>query len=132
MEPNLRKIRKKRIYSEDFKKEIVSIFESGQLSVLQIEKLYNINQKSIYNWIYKYSKFNEKGSRVVEMKASNINKVKELEKRLKELERIVGQKQIKIDYLDKLIEIASEELGVDIKKNSNIEQSGGSGGTVKS
>ena len=132
MEPNLRKIRKKRIYSEDFKKEIVSIFESGQLSVLQIEKLYNINQKSIYNWIYKYSKFNEKGSRVVEMKASNINKVKELERRLKELERIVGQKQIKIDYLDKLIEIASKELGVDIKKNSNIEQSGGSGGTVKS
>ena len=132
MEPNLRKIRKKRIYSEDFKNEIVFIFESGQLSVLQIERLYKIRAKVIYDWIYKYSKFNERGSRVVEMKASNINKVKELEKRLKELERIVGQKQIKIDYLDKLIEIASKELGVDIKKNSNIEQSGGSGGTVKS
>ena len=131
MEPNLRKIRKKRIYSEDFKNEIVFIFESGQLSVLQIERLYKIRAKVIYDWIYKYSKFNERGSRVVEMKASNINKVKELEKRLKELERIVGQKQIKIDYLDKLIEIANKELGVDIKKNSNIQQSSGFGGTVK-
>ncbi len=132
MEPNLRKIRKKRIYSEGFKKEIVSIFESGQLSVIQIEKLYNINNKSIYDWIYKYSKFNEKGSRVVEMKESNINKIKELEKRLKELERIVGQKQIKIDYLNKLIEIASKELGVEIKKNSNTKRSNGSNVTEKS
>ena len=39
MKANLRKIRKKRIYAEDLK-EIVSIFESGKLSVLQIEKLY--------------------------------------------------------------------------------------------
>ncbi len=132
MEPNLRKIRKKRIYSEDFKKEIVSIFESGQLSVLQIGKLYNIHSKVIYDWIYKYSQFNERGVRVVEMKESNINKVRELEKRLKELERIVGQKQIKIDYLDKLIEIASKELGVDIKKNSNTKRSNGSNGTEKS
>ncbi len=132
MKPNLRKIRKKRIYSEDFKKEIVSIFESGQLSVIQIEKLYNIRSKTIYDWIYKYSKFNERGSRVVEMKESNINKIKELENRLKELERIVGQKQIKIDYLDKLIEIASKELGIEIKKNSNTKQSDGSNDTVKS
>ncbi len=131
MKANLQKIRKKRVYAEDFKKEIVSIFESGKLSVIQIEKLYNINNKSIYDWIYKYSKFNEKGSRVVEMKASNINKIKELETRLQELERIVGQKQIKIDYLEKLIEIADKELGADIKKNSNIKPSNGLDNTEK-
>jgi len=131
MKANLQKIRKKRVYAEDFKKEIVSIFESGKLSVIQIEKLYNINNKSIYDWIYKYSKFNEKGSRVVEMKTSNFNKIKELETRLQELERIVGQKQIKIDYLEKLIEIADKELGADIKKNSNIKPSNGLDNTEK-
>jgi len=131
MKANLRKIRKKRVYAEDFKKEIVSIFESGKLSVIQIEKLYNINNKSIYDWIYKYSKFNEKGSRVVEMKASNINKLKELETRLQELERIVGQKQIKIEYLEKLIELADKELGTDIKKNSSIKPSNGLDNTEK-
>ena len=131
MKANLQKIRKKRVYAEDFKKEIVSIFESGKLSVIQIEKLYNINNKSIYDWIYKYSKFNEKGSRVVEMKASNINKLKELETRLQELERIVGQKQIKIDYLEKLIEIADKELGTDIKKNSNTKLFNGLNNTEK-
>ena len=131
MKANLRKIRKKRVYAEDFKKEIVSIFESGKLSVLQLEKLYNVNNTLIYRWIYKYSKFNEIGSRVVEMKTSSINKLKELETRLKELERIVGQKQIKIDYLEKLIEIADKELGTDIKKNSNTKLFNGLNNTEK-
>ncbi len=81
MKANLRKISKKRVYAEDFKKEIVSIFESGKLSVLHLEKLYNVNNTLIYRWIYKYPNFNEIGYRVVEMKTSSINKLKELETR---------------------------------------------------
>ena len=46
--------------------------------------------------------------------------------RIAELERIVGQKQLNIDYLEKVIELAKEELGIDIKKNSDTPQSGGS------
>ncbi|MBS4040626.1 MAG: transposase, partial [Flavobacteriales bacterium] len=67
MKVNLRKIRKCRLYSEEFKREIVSLFESGKLSVLQIEKVYGISNSIIYRWIYKFSTFNERGSRVVEM-----------------------------------------------------------------
>ena len=37
------------------------------------------------------------------------------------------QKQIKMDYLEKLISIAETDLGVDIKKNSNTPQSTGLG-----
>ena len=40
------------------------------------------------------------------MKDSSDKKVKQLEQKIKELERMVGQKQIKIDYLVKMIEIA--------------------------
>ncbi|MBS4039166.1 MAG: transposase, partial [Flavobacteriales bacterium] len=68
MKANLRKIRKHRVYSEEFKREIVSLFESGKLSVCQIEKVYGISNSIIYRWIYKFSTFNERGSRVVEMK----------------------------------------------------------------
>jgi hypothetical protein len=56
---------------------------------------------------------------------SGIKKLKELEQRLKELEQIVGQKQLKIDYLEKMIELAKEEFNIDIKKNSDTLQSGG-------
>jgi len=44
-----------------------------------------------------------------------------------ELERIVGKKQIEIDFLNKLIEIASSELSVDIKKNFSTYRLNGSG-----
>lgn len=131
MKANLKNVRKVRHYSEDFKREIVSVFESGKLSVLQLEKLYGISNSLIYNWIYKFSTFNEKGFRVVEMKESNIDKLKQLEQKVKELEQIVGQKQIKIDYLEKMIDIAKEDLNIDIKKNYNTPQSTGSEGIKK-
>lgn len=126
MQANLREIRKHRRYSDEFKREIVIIFESGQLSVPQIEKLYGVSAVSVYKWIYKFSTFNQKGFRVVEMKQSSIKKLKELERKVKELEQIVGQKQIKIDYLEKMIDIAKDDLKIDIKKNYNTPQSTGS------
>ena len=63
-----------------------------------------------------YSKYNEKGVRVVEMKDSHLQKIKELEEKVKLLEQTVGQKQIKIDYLEKMIDLASEDYKIDIKK----------------
>jgi len=125
MRTNLRKLRKQRHYSEDFKKELVSLFESGEFSVKQLEKLYGVVKSTIYRWIYKFSTFNEKGVRVVEMKQSSSLKLKELAQKVKGLERIVGQKQIKIDYLEKMIDIAKDEFDIDIKKKHNTPQSTG-------
>jgi transposase len=132
MKSNVQKIRKQRVYSLDFKKSIVTLFEKGEFSVPQIEKLYGISNPVIYNWIYKYSVFNEKGVRIVEMKDSNQNKLKELQTRLKELEQIVGQKQITIDYLEKIIDLAKEDLAIDIKKNYSSQPLAGSKKTSKS
>lgn len=125
MKANLRKIKKSRVYSDEFKREIVNLFESGTHSVCQLEKLYGLSNSMIYRWIYKFSTFNEKGIRVVEMKESNTQKLKELEQKIKSLEQIVGQKQIQIEYLEKMIDIAKDELNIDIKKNSSTLQSNG-------
>ena len=131
MKANVRSIRKQRKYSFEFKKRIVADFESGKFSVLQLERLHGIRNATIYSWIYKFSTFNEKGFRIIEMKDSSNQKMKELEARVKELERAVGRKQIKIDYLEKMMEIAKEELDIDIKKNFGTPQSTGSGKTGK-
>ena len=125
MKANLRLINKSRRFSDEFKKALVSEFEKGNLSVRQLGRLHSVHFQSIYNWIYKFSTFNEKGYRVVEMKDSTSKKLKEQEQRIKELERAVGQKQLKIDYLEKLIELASDELGMDLKKNSDTKPSSG-------
>lgn len=131
MKANVRSIRKQRQYSEEFKKRVVNDFESGKYSVSQLERLHGISNPTIYKWIYKFSTFNEKGFRVVEMKESSNKKMKALEARIKELESAVGRKQIKIEYLEKMMEIAKEELNIDIKKNYATPQSTGSEKTNK-
>ena len=131
MKANVRSIRKQRRYSEEFKRRLVSDFEKGKLSVPQLEKLHGVPHATIYRWIYKFSIFNESGFRVIEMKDSSNKKMKELEARVKELERTVGRKQIMIDYLEKKMEIAKDELDIDIKKNFGTTQSNGSGKTNK-
>jgi len=131
MKANVKLISKQRKFSEEFKKSIVNDFESGKFSVLQLERLHKIKRQIIYKWIYKYSKHNEPGQRIIEMKDSSTQKLKTLEQKVKDLERTVGQKQIQIDYLERMIDIAKTELGIDIKKNSSTPQSIGSATTKR-
>ncbi len=121
-----KKLGKRRIFSEEFKKARIKEYEQGKLTVIEISSLYNVCFQTIYNWIYKYSTYNKKGLQVVEMKASSQQKIKELKNQIKELERVVGQKQLNIDYLEKMMEIAKDELNIDIKKNFGTPQSTGS------
>ena len=129
MKANIKKIRHKRHFTEAFKHQLVKEYERGRHSVLELEKIYHVDHVLIYRWIYKYSNFNKKSIQVVEMKQSSAQKIKELEAKVKDLERAVGQKQLMIDYLEKMMEIAKDDLGIDIKKNSSTPQSTGSGKT---
>lgn len=110
-------LRAKRIYSEEFKRTQVKEYENGKLTISDIGQLYSIPVTIIYRWVYKYSTYNKKNVRVVEMSESSTQKLKELQNRIKELERVVGLKQLNIDYLEKIIELAKTELNLDIKKN---------------
>lgn len=111
----------KRIFSEDFKKQCVAEYESGHQTVKELGRLYGIKEQTIYRWIYRYSTYNKKKLRVVEMEESSTKKVKELQQRIKELERIVGQKQIQLDFFETMMEVAKDEMGLDIKKNYSTQ-----------
>ena len=126
-----KRIRRKRKFSEDFKLKIVKEYESGEFSVVEMTKIYDISYQTIYNWIYKYSKYNKQSIQVVEMKDSQAHKMMQMEARIKELEQAVGQKQMNIDYLEKMIDLAKEHYDIDIKKNSNSQHCGGSKNTKK-
>lgn len=129
---NCKRIKKKRTFSEDFRKKVVQEYESGEHSVRDMEKIYRLSSSLIYSWIYRYSTYNKKSVQVVEIKDSQMERLKRMEARIKELERAVGQKQMNIDYLEKMIELAKEHYDIDIKKNLNTPQSGGSKNIKKS
>lgn len=126
MERRIQQIRKRRHFSEEFKRNLVEDFEKGRHGVVELGQLHCIAPQTIYNWIYKYSTVNKRGYRVVESQDSSEKKIKDLHSRIAELERALGQKQIKIDFLEKLIELAKDDYGFDIKKNSGTQPSSGS------
>lgn len=122
-------IKERRIFSSEVKKELVKSLAAGRLSIKAVMAEHQVSAQSVYRWLYKYSTgYEPKPILVVQMKSEEI-KNHELQKRLAELERIVGQKQLEIDYLNKLLEVGSKELDFDLKKNFSSKLSNGSGTT---
>lgn len=62
---------------------------------------------------------------------SDTKKIELLEEKIKELERVIGQKQLMVDFHEKMLEFASKEVGYDIKKKHGSQLSPGTGKTGK-
>lgn len=120
-----------RSFSEDFKKNRVKELERNLVSISDICKTYNVSRSAIYKWIYKYSIMAKKNLKQVVEAKSDTKKIQALEERIKELERMVGQKQIQLEFKDKMIEIAEKTYGIDIKKKAGSKPSSGSTSTKK-
>ena len=121
-----------RYFSDEFKKKKVREFENNLASVADICRTYSVSRTSVYKWIYKYSVMAKKQVKQVVEAKSDTKKIKALEDRIKELERVVGQKQLLLEFKDKMIEIAESTYGVDIKKKVGSKLSSGTISTGKS
>ena len=115
-----------RRFSESFKKEKVKQLVAKQISIKELSDLYSLSRQTVYNWLYKYSPHHQQGTKQVVQMESEALKTKVLLSRVAELERIIGQKQLEIDYTSKLIELASKEVGYDIKKKHEQQLLNGS------
>lgn len=107
--------RRHRRFSENFKRNKVLEIEQGLTKVSEISKQYEVTTTNVYRWISKFGKSNKQDWLIVETK-SDTQELLSLKKKVAELERIIGQKQIMIDFKDKMIELAEEEYRIDIKK----------------
>ena len=114
-----RKINAKRYrkFSESFKISKVKEIESCRSTISEVSRAYDVSAVSIHNWLNKYG-MEEKPERTIVESKSDTQKILKLQKKIAELERLLGQKQIQIDFKDKMIEIAEDHYKIDIKKNS--------------
>ena len=105
-------------YSLSFKQKVVSEIESGKLSQEGARKLYGIGGgQTIQKWLKKFGKLQLLNKVVrIELK-DELSRLKQLEKEKKELESALAQAHLKMIVYESIIEIAEEELGVDLKKN---------------
>ena len=106
-----------RYFSEAFRKAKAEAIFHGKLSIKDAVALYGVSRTTIYKWLHLYTTV-EKNTKTVLQMDSEEQRTKELLIKVAELERVIGQKQLEIDYLDKLIELSGNDLGIDLKKKA--------------
>ena len=108
--------RQKRSFSEAFKRSKVKELESKRIKISEICHLYEVSRTSVYKWLKKYGKKTKENVKIVVEMESEAQRSKHLLERVAELERIVGMKQLEIDYLEQVLLVESQSVGYDIKK----------------
>lgn len=107
-----------RRFSEEFRAKKVRELERGITSIGDICKEYEVSYNAVRKWITKFGTMKKKKpERLIVESQSDTQKILELKKQIAELERLLGQKQVQIEFRDKMIDLAEEMYKVDIKKN---------------
>lgn len=120
------KLNERRYFSETFKKEKVIEILSQKITIKELSSLYEIADAVIYRWLKKYSPVKLSGIKIHYEMESEEQKTLFYKEKVAELERMVGCKQIEIEFLNKILELASKELKMDLKKSFSTPVSNGS------
>ncbi len=122
-------LRQQKCFSEAVKKQTVKDIERGKCTVLEASRELSVSEQTVYTWVYKFSGYLHKNKILIVEDKSEIYKTKELEAKLQKAEAALGRKQMELDILNKLIELASAELKMDLKKNFSSPASNGTAAT---
>jgi transposase-like protein len=106
-------------YSEAIKRQVVSEYEAGS-SISEVNRKYGITGgQTVQNWIKKYAKEGLRHRYIRIQQIEEINQVKALEKRIKELEQALGKTTLEKLKLESIVEELEETYGLEqVKKNA--------------
>ncbi|MCF1423163.1 transposase [Mangrovimonas futianensis] len=114
-----------RRYSESFKLKILDELTTGKLNKNQLGKLYGINPTTINEWIRKYERKDLMNTRIKVETKDEITRIKELQKEIEQLKKLLLKKDLDAMILDSYLEVAAEKLGyknvVELKKKLNTK-----------
>lgn len=113
--------RRRRTFSEGFKREKVREIESGQTRISLICKQYGVSDTAVRQWLRIFGLQYQLQEKLIIETMSDTHALKELRERVAELERLVGQKQIEVEFYKKMIDLAQEHYGIEIKKNFSTQ-----------
>ena len=104
-------------YSEEFKRNVCNEYISGQGSKAELARKHSIGGGSygITRWLRSFGYEDMPPSSVKEKTEE------ELENKIKQLKRQLEDKELQSEMYSKMIDIAEEELGIDIRKKSNTK-----------
>ena len=115
-----RKKRTQRDYTLSFKLAVVSQLEKGDFTYKQAQKCYGIQGRStVLVWLRKYGNLDWNKPIIHIMSKSEETPAQ----KIKRLERELADEKLRTKILNTMIDIADEQLGTQIRKKYNAQQS---------
>ena len=104
-------------YSQAFKQQVVREYENGASSY-SLRQKYGIGAHlTIKRWVEKYGRSGYRSELVVIQTVDDQLEVKAMKQRIADLESALAQSVLENRMLTATIDVASESLGMDLKKN---------------
>ena len=104
-------------YSQAFKQKVVREYEAGA-SIYKLLQKYGIgSHTTVKRWIEKYSHAGYRSEVVYIQTVEDHQEFKDMKERIKELESALAESVLENRMLKATIDVASNTLDVDIKKN---------------
>ena len=75
-------LRVRRIFSESIRKQTVKDIENGRCTVLEASRELQVSDKSIYNWLGRYSRYLGKNKTLIVEEKSEAYRTRQLEQRI--------------------------------------------------
>ena len=119
--------RRRRVFSEDFKRKKVREIEQKITTIAEVSREYEVRASNVSKWLTQYSPNRMKSVRTIVESESDTRKLFDLQQKIAELERVIGQKQLLIDFQAKMMELAEQEYGIEIKKKFERKPLSGTG-----
>lgn len=114
-------------YSKAFKLEVVAEYEAGA-NVFTLQKKYGIaGGQTIQGWIKKYSTQGYRTAVIRIQRVEEADRIRELEKQLKELEQALGKVMLEKIKLESILEVLQGTEKDLVKKNVLPSSSNSSG-----
>lgn len=107
--------RRRRRFSEEFRKSQVQLIEDGELTITQVSKLYHVKADNVGLWVKKYGKKDYPAQIIISNKGE-FDRLKELENENKKLHELLGKQQVELIYHKELLLKVKARLGDDFEK----------------
>jgi len=114
-----------RRYSEGFKLKILSELSTGKYSKRELSRIYGLQSSTVNEWIKKYDRKDLMNTRIMIENKDEITRLKELQKEIEQLKKLLIKKDLYQMGNDSYLEVAAEMLGyknvVELKKKLNTQ-----------
>jgi transposase len=120
--------RKVNYFTDEFKYQVVQEYLETDLSQIELQKKYGIKgNSSILKWMRKFGlkEPDEDQIKIRQMMSKETEKTlheRELEEKVKELEKLLEHEKLRTMALDTMIDIAERELKISIRKKSGAKR----------